>query len=576
MVFLKEGGWLSKEFLGATRGGALVVMTLFLRKKMDLTRAALIGTILVVSYYLLLQFGNTEKIGDTNETKTTISPKSENLKDSERLLTDLPVAPEPVPIESLSEPPSGEVFRPGFTIENDVVRLVLEKESGAFSLATLLGVFTELNGSDLVKIFGYKGSGTYFANSGFYNSDGFINPNFYDYKVIEPEGGGVQFVLLGETDEYYIEKTISSTQNKYYFEVEDSISAKTQTSDGVSAYSRITRVGGYIPSGRFNYSHQGPVFSTEKEKFQKFDFGDLADELFLEESSAGWFGLLEPYFMSAWIPDQTKNYTYQGKESLNKVVLTAAGPKTSLGEGFFTNKNTLYVGPRLTNQLKEVQDDLRLVVDYGFLWWIAQPMYLVLEWFHGFFNNWGMAIIFLTLVTKAILWPLTANQYRSMGDMRRIAPQMQALQAKYPNPEDRTKMSQEMMALYKKEGVNPLSSCLPLLLQMPFFIAVYWVLMESVELRHAPFYGWIVDLTARDPYFILAIINGLLMWYTQKLTPTPPSNDPIQANMMKFMPVIFALLFAFFPAGFVLYFTVNTAVTIVQQLWYTSSSSKSS
>ena len=162
-----------------------------------------------------------------------------------------------------------------------------------------------------------------------------------------------------------------------------------------------------------------------------------------------------------------------------------------------------------------------------------------------------------------------------MGDMRRIAPQMQAVQAKYPNPEDRTKMSQEMMALYKKEGVNPLSSCLPLLLQMPFFIAVYWVLMESVELRHAPFYGWIVDLTARDPYFVLAIINGLLMWYTQKLTPTPPSNDPVQANMMKFMPVIFALLFAFFPAGFVLYFTVNTAVTIIQQLWYTSSPSKS-
>ncbi len=548
---------------------------------MDLTRAALIGVILVVSYYLLLQFANTEIPKNTTNKELPIKNEIKTISDSERSLSELPVSPKPAPLEPLSSDPVEK--RPGsfWLAGNDLVDLVIDKESGAIVQAQLKEVFTELGGDESVKILGYGGQDSYYANSGFYNSSGFINPKFYEQKIVEIEDGQTQFIYLGESNNYFLKKIITSKRGKYFFEVEDFISAKSPEAEGVSSYSRITRFGGVVSSGSFNYSHQGPVFSTEKEKFQKFDFDDLGEEVFLEESSAGWFGVLQPYFMSAWVPDQTKRHTYQGKEAqksttLEKgVILTAAGQKTALNNGSFASKSTFFVGPRLTNQLKEVQEDLRLVVDYGFLWWIAQPMYLVLEWFHGFFNNWGMAIIFLTLVTKAILWPLTANQYRSMGDMRRIAPQMQAVQAKYPNPEDRTKMSQEMMALYKKEGVNPLSSCLPLLLQMPFFIAVYWVLMESVELRHAPFYGWIVDLTARDPYFILAIINGLLMWYTQKLTPTPPSNDPVQANMMKFMPVIFALLFAFFPAGFVLYFTVNTAVTIIQQLWYTSSSSKS-
>ena len=548
---------------------------------MDLTRVALIGTIVVVSYYLLLQFSGLETALE-NKNSTEEETKQYNTSDdSKRSLFELPISPQSAPLEPLSADPVEQSPGSFWLAGNDLVDLVIDKESGAIVQAQLKEVFTELGGGESVKILGYEGQDSYYANSGFYNSSGFINPKFYEQKIVETEDGQTQFIYLGESNNYLLKKIITSKRGKYYFEIEDFISAKSPEVEGVSSYSRITRFGGIVPSGRFNYSHQGPVFSTEQEKFQKFDFDDLGEEVFLEESSAGWFGVLQPYFMSAWVPDQIKRHTYQGKEvqkgaTLQKgVVLTAAGQKTALNNGFFTNKSTFFVGPRLTNQLKEVQEDLRLVVDYGFLWWIAQPMYLVMEWFHGFFNNWGMAIIFLTLVTKAILWPLTANQYRSMGDMRRIAPQMQAVQAKYPNPEDRTKMSQEMMALYKKEGVNPLSSCLPLLLQMPFFIAVYWVLMESVELRHAPFYGWIVDLTARDPYFVLAIINGLLMWYTQKLTPTPPSNDPVQANMMKFMPVIFALLFAFFPAGFVLYFTVNTAVTIIQQLWYTNSPSKS-
>ena len=427
-------------------------------KKMDLTRVALIGTIVVVSYYLLLQFSGLET---TLENKNPTEEKTIQYNtsvDSERSLSELPISPQSAPLEPLSSDPVEQSPGSFWLAGNDLVDLVIDKESGAIIQAQLKEVFTELEGDENVKILGYEGQDSYYANSGFYNSSGFINPKFYEQKIVETEDGQTQFIYLGESNNYFLKKIITSKRGKYFFEVEDFISAKSPEAEDVSSYSRITRFGGIVPSGRFNYSHQGPVFSTEQEKFQKFDFDDLGEEVFLEESSAGWFGVLQPYFMSAWVPDQTKRHTYQGKEAqkgttLQKgVVLTAAGQKTALNNGSFANKSTFFVGPRLTNQLKEVQEDLRLVVDYGFLWWIAQPMYLVMEWFHGFFNNWGMAIIFLTLVTKAILWPLTANQYRSMGDMRRIAPQMQAVQAKYPNPEDRTKMSQEMMALYKKEG----------------------------------------------------------------------------------------------------------------------------
>ena len=544
---------------------------------MDITRAALIGVIVVVSYYLLLQFSGTETQGGLEKSTDIQTKQIRPLNDSKSSLSDIPISPSSQRETSevgVDDVVSSVGDEKTFSIETDVLSLLIDARSGAFISAELKNIFTEKDGDVPVKVFGKKRGGSYLANSGFFTRNNFIEPNFNIEEIVEAGEGKRLLILSGQSDGYLLTKKITTFAGKYYLEVEDLVEQVGIVDSEISPYSRITREGGAVDTGRFNYSHQGPVFSTSKEKFEKFDYGDLEEDVFAEESRAGWFGFLEPYFMSSWVPDQTKIHTYQGKELNKRVVLTAAGPGFNPKGGVYSSKSTLFVGPRLTNQLKEVQKDLRLVVDYGFLWWIAQPMYWVLDWFHGVFNNWGMAIIFLTLVTKAILWPLTANQYRSMGDMRRIQPQMEALKEKHPNPEDRTKMSQEMMALYKKEGVNPLSSCLPLILQMPFFVAVYWVLMESVELRHAPFYGWITDLTARDPYFVLAILNGGLMWYTQKLTPTPPSNDPVQANMMKFMPVIFAGLFAFFPAGFVLYFFVNTAVTVVQQLWYQGAKKK--
>ena len=200
-------------------------------------------------------------------------------------------------------------------------------------------------------------------------------------------------------------------------------------------------------------------------------------------------------------------------------------------------------------------------MDYGFLWWLAQPLFTVLDWFHSYVGNWGFAIILLTVLVKGILYPLSAASYKSMANMRRVGPQMKRLQERHAD--DRQKLSQEMMALYKKEKVNPLGGCLPMLLPMPIFIALYWVLFESVELRHAPFMLWINDLAAMDPFFILPLAMGASMFLQQSLSPV--MGDPMQVRMMKMMPIMFTALFLFFPAGLVLYWLVNNVLGIAQQ-----------
>jgi YidC/Oxa1 family membrane protein insertase len=221
------------------------------------------------------------------------------------------------------------------------------------------------------------------------------------------------------------------------------------------------------------------------------------------------------------------------------------------------------VGPKDQRRLEQIAPNLNLTIDYGFLWWIALPLFLLLDWLHDFAQNWGLAIILLTVIVKLILFPLTAASYRSMANMRRVAPQMKRLQERYAD--DRQKLSQEMMALYKKEQVNPLGGCLPMLLPMPIFLALYWVLFESVELRHAPFLLWIDDLAAMDPFFVLPLLMGATMYLQQLMSPA--MGDPMQQRIMRIMPVMFTVLFLFFPAGLVLYWLVNNVISIGQQ-WY--------
>ena len=273
-------------------------------------------------------------------------------------------------------------------------------------------------------------------------------------------------------------------------------------------------------------------------------------------------GVVQHYFVTAWIPDAKYNATLESRKVDNDNVIGFRTPLINVPAGKQMDVSaTLYTGPKIQSELKDLAPGLNQTVDYGWLWPIAQVLFMGLKFFHGIVGNWGWAIILLTCAVKLVLFPLSAKSYRSMAKMRVIAPEMQRL--KEEHGEDRMKFSQEMMALYKKEQVNPLSGCLPLLLQMPIFLALYWVLMESVELRHAPWLGWIQDLSAMDPLFVLPLIMGVTMYVQQMLNPQP--TDPMQAKVFKLMPVVFTVFLLFFPSGLVLYWIINNLLTILQQ-----------
>jgi YidC/Oxa1 family membrane protein insertase len=309
----------------------------------------------------------------------------------------------------------------------------------------------------------------------------------------------------------------------------------------------------------------GAAFTTPDARYEKVDFEDMQEATFRTSLAGGWVAFLQHYFLSAWIgnPEETNNYFGQARPD-GTYVVGYTGPQISIpvdGTGQLSSR--FYVGPKDQNVLEKIAPNLNLTIDYGFLWWVAVPLFRLLEWLHRFVGNWGGAIILLTVLVKLAIYPLSAASYRSMANMRRVAPQMKRLQERYAD--DRQKLSTEMMALYKKEKVNPLGGCLPMLLPMPIFLALYWVIFESVELRHAPFVLWIHDLAAMDPYFILPLAMGVSMYLQQLMSPA--MGDPMQQKMMRMMPIMFTVLFLFFPAGLVLYWLVNNVLSIAQQ-WF--------
>jgi YidC/Oxa1 family membrane protein insertase len=309
----------------------------------------------------------------------------------------------------------------------------------------------------------------------------------------------------------------------------------------------------------------GAALTTAENRYEKLDFDDLDEGRYRTTEQGGWVAFLQHYFLSAWIanPEQTNSY-YGQRRPDGTYMFGFSGPVSQVASGAVGEwAASLYVGPKDQKRLEEIAENLNLTVDYGFLWWLAVPLFYLLDWLHGFVGNWGVAIILLTLLVKLVLYPLSAASYKSMANMRRVAPQMKRLQERHAD--DRQKLSQEMMALYKKEKVNPLGGCLPMLLPMPIFIALYWVLFESVELRQAPFALWINDLAAMDKYFVLPLLMGASMYLQQLLSPAV--GDPMQVRMMRLMPIMFTVLFLFFPAGLVLYWLVNSVLSIAQQ-WY--------
>ena len=313
-------------------------------------------------------------------------------------------------------------------------------------------------------------------------------------------------------------------------------------------------------------TYTGPAAYTELDKFLKIDFSSIAKNsaTIPKASNDGWAGMLQHYFVSAWIPKGNSPREFYAKQLEDKLYSVGLVLPVEVIEPGKTGLISvpLYVGPAQSN-LDTIAPGLGLTVDYGFLTILSKPLFWLLEAIHGWVQNWGLAIIILTILIKLVFFPLSAASYRSMAKMRVVAPKLAKIKEQFGD--DRERLNRAMMDLYKTEKINPLGGCLPVLIQIPVFISLYWAILASVEMRYAPFYGWITDLSRADPYYVLPIIMGISMVIQGKLNPVPP--DPIQAKMMQIMPVAFSVVFFFFPAGLVLYSVVNNVLSIAQQ-WY--------
>jgi YidC/Oxa1 family membrane protein insertase len=310
-----------------------------------------------------------------------------------------------------------------------------------------------------------------------------------------------------------------------------------------------------------SYAFRGPAI-YDGEKYRKLDIEDDEDQAFTQRVSGGWVASLQHHFVTAIPPPVAQPYQFSLKVEDRDYLLRTVGPAQTVPAGAqATIEDRLFVGPKLQSQLEAAGPRLELTADYGKLTILSQPLFWLLDKVHGFVGNWGWAIIIVTFLIKLVFYKLAETSGRSMAKMRTVAPRMKTIQERYKD--DREGQARAMMELYKREKINPVAGCLPMLVQIPFFLAFYWVLLESVEMRQAPFMGWIQDLSSRDPYFILPLLMGVAMFGQFKLNPTPP--DPVQAKVFAFMPVIMTVMFAWFPAGLVLYWLTNTLLSIAQQ-----------
>ena len=375
-------------------------------------------------------------------------------------------------------------------------------------------------------------------------------------RLVAPEQDGVQ-----------VTKRMTFHRGSYLIDIEYEIENLSDQPVGGHAYFQFARDG--QPAEAVEVfgvrTFTGPAFYTDENKFQKVSFDDIDRDRakFATRASDGWMAMVQHYFVGAWLPEGNVQREFFARKISTDLYtaglilpVAAIAPQQTGQIG-----SRLYAGPQEQDHLSGIADGLGLVVDYGWLTVIAAPLFWVLSWFHNLTGNWGWAIVLVTLVIKLVFFPLSAASYKSMAKMRVLGPRMQRIKELYGH--DKQRMQQEVMDMYRKEKINPLGGCLPILVQIPVFIALYWVLLGSVEMRHAPWLGWIQDLSAKDPYFILPVLMGASMLVQMKLNPAPP--DPLQAKIMMALPIVFTFMFMWFPAGLVLYWVVNNLLSIAQQ-----------
>ena len=415
---------------------------------------------------------------------------------------------------------------------------------------------------------------TYIAQSGIVGSDGIDSKEraIYAsqqtfYELGANESLEVALTYAGPNNRLDVTKRFLFTRGSHIVTVVHDVTNTSSEAANITPFAQIKRDSTKAPAGSESSMGMQPFLGSAltqpDQRFAKFDFEDMAEDPFKADLSGGWVAMLQHYFVSAWVPDPDQTYRYRTRQTQAGFnIIGYTGPAISVAPSqTLSVTNRLYTGPKNQSVLSDLAPHLDLVVDYGWLWWIAQPLFWLLTFIQSIVINWGVAIILLTVLVKLAFFQLSAAGYKSMARMRKVQPRIMAIREEYAN--DKAKQSQAMMELYKKERINPLGGCFPILVQMPVFIALYWVLMESVELRQAPFALWINDLSVMDPYFVLPILMGASMYYMQKLNPAPP--DPMQAKIMQWMPIVFTFFFLWFPAGLVLYWLCNNLLSMAQQ-----------
>ncbi|MDT0594833.1 membrane protein insertase YidC [Glaciecola petra] len=365
-------------------------------------------------------------------------------------------------------------------------------------------------------------------------------------------------------DGIVVTKTFTFTRDSHLIQVDYLVQNNKSETAQVTQFAQLKQTLNEIEGGSmFMPIYRGTTYSTQEDKYKKLSFGDIQDEKLRVATIGGWTAMIEHYFVAAWVPPQEQTNTITARLLQNQyAVIGYTGEQVLIPAGqSATLSSQLYVGPKDQAKLAAIANGLDFTVDYGFLWMISQPLFTLLQFLHSLVGNWGVAIILITLIVKGSMYWLTKKQYESMAKMRNLTPKMNQLKERFGD--DRQKMSQAMMELYKKEKVNPMGGCFPLLLQMPIFLALYWVLLESVELRHAEFALWITDLSVKDPWYVLPVLTGASMYLLQKLQPMT-IQDPLQQKLMQFMPVMMCVFFLWFPSGLVLYWLISNVVTLVQ------------
>ncbi|MDP6315075.1 MAG: membrane protein insertase YidC [Pseudomonadales bacterium] len=546
---------------------------------MDYQRIATLLGLAVVSYLLILAWNEDYGQRSSVETlPTVVESETQEVATIEEEVTVGDIVPSLEPSSSrnvVADDPKKIATNRLVSVTTDVFQIKIDKKGGDIVSGALPKYPDALDTPDIPFVV-LDPRNAYSAQSGLIGKNGTDNsegrPLFSAASSNYDLGDAKQLSVdlnLEQENGVNITKRFTFTEEDYLIRVEYIVNNQSAEDWQATLFAQIKRDSSdpvSAGSGVGLQPYTGGATFLPDAPYTKLSFDDVADESYKEKVDGGYMAMVQHYFVSAWVPSDDKSYTYQARKLRDQDIYLFGftGPGWVVGPGQQDSiAADFYIGPKNQYRLAEIAEGLNLTVDYGFLWWLAQPLFSLLTFIQGYVSNWGLAIIILTIIVKTLLYPLSAASFRSMAKMRKLQPEMARLKDRFGD--DKQQFSQAMMDLYKKEGANPLGGCFPMLLQMPVFLALYWSLMESVELRQAPFFLWIHDLSVMDPYFVLPILMGASMFATQLMQPEPP--DPVQAKVFKMMPIMFTFFFLWFPSGLVLYWLVNNLLSILQQ-WY--------